>query len=168
MIRPFLVMVVLLVLVMDFSSCTPDSYVDENIAETVDSSSRREDLSGGCRDIKGKKTVTIAGIKIDVQVPATQYQGDLLILHAWNDTREAWCQRSRICSKAVAKGYRVIMPTMGKSIYTRETYAESRSDWKEFPSVDYFTDTLLPAMRAEYCLLREDGYNFAIGVSAGA
>lgn len=168
MIRPLLVMVAVLVLVMDFSSCTPDSYADENIAEKADSLFSEEGLPGGCRDIKGKETVTIAGIKVDVQVPETKYQGDLLILHAWNDTREAWCQRSRICSKAVAKGYRVIMPSMGKSIYTRESYAEARTDWKAFPSASYFMDTLLTAMRSEYCLLQEEGYNFAIGVSAGA
>lgn len=168
MIRPFLVMVVLLVLVMDFSSCTPDSYVDENISEATDSSSSGNGLAGGCRKIEGKETVSIAGVEVEVQAPETQYQGDLLILHAWNDTRQAWCQRSRICSKAVAKGYRVIMPSMGKSIYIRETYAEARSDWKEFPSASYFMDTLLPAMRSEYCLLQEDGFNFVIGVSAGA
>jgi pimeloyl-ACP methyl ester carboxylesterase len=168
MIRPIIFVVAVFFMVMDFSSCTPDSNVDPE-ASAADETIRSGNAQvGGCHTFSGKESIAVAGVTIDVNAPEAAYQGDMLILHAWDETPASWCLRSRICSKASSKGYRLIMPAMGKSIYTRECYAETRPDWQEFHSAAFFIDTLLPALRSEYCLLKEQGYNFVIGVSAGA
>ena len=124
--------------------------------------------SGGCRTIEGAETVSIAGVSVSVKSPQSSYMGDILILHGWDEGRETWCKRSRLCLKANKKGFRVIMPDMGKSVYVKKNYPETREDWRQFPSYAWLRDSLIAGLQDRFCLLSEKGQNFVIGVSAGA
>lgn len=155
-----------------FSSCTeesnttlPSQVEEEAIGQSV---SDGESTAEGCKSIAGDITVNLAGIPVDLKPNESAYQGDLLILPAWDEKRNAWCTRGRICTKARSKGFRVILPEMGKSVYTQHVYPETRADWKAFPTTQFLIDSLIPALRDEYCLLQEDGYNLVIGISSGA
>lgn len=159
-------------MVLLLSSCVrenaTDSAMEEAVREVAPEVPRRAGAQSGCKTVEGRLTTSVAGIDLDFRFPATKYQGDLLILHAWNDAPSSWCSRSRICTKALNKGYRIIMPAMGKSVYCMQAYAETREDWQKFPTLNFLKDTLIPALREEYCVLKEGGYNFVIGLSAGA
>ncbi len=104
----------------------------------------------------------------ELQPAHTKYRGDILVLPAWGDARDSWCHRSNFCTLARDKGYRLILPDMGKSIYTSQHYPETRSDWRAFPTYTWLRDTLIPGLQEKYCVLQEDGNNFVIGMSAGA
>jgi S-formylglutathione hydrolase FrmB len=101
-------------------------------------------------------------------MPEDKYVGDLLVLPPWNESRDQWCLHARFCAKASKRGYRLIMPEMGKSIYAQALYPETREDWRTYPTITWVKERLIPDLRNNYCLLKEDGQNFVIGASAGA
>lgn len=124
--------------------------------------------TNGCQLPAGLTTVSIDGVTLDIQIPTDRYVGDLLVLHPWNESRSEWCDRARLCAKASKRGYRVILPEMGKSIYTQAVYPETREDWKAFPTIKWVKETLIPELQNNYCLLKADGQNFVLGASSGA
>lgn len=105
---------------------------------------------------------------VELQPAHAKYRGDILVLPAWGDPRDTWCHRSNFCSMAQDKGFRLIFPDMGKSIYTSQHYPETRSDWRSFPTYTWLRDTLIPELQEQHCLLPEKGNNFVVGLSAGA
>jgi S-formylglutathione hydrolase FrmB len=116
----------------------------------------------------GHTTVSVEGTQVDLLMPEDHYMGDLLILHPWNESRDEWCRHARLCAKAIQRGYRVIMPDMGKSIFAQAVYPETREDWRGFHTMQWVKETLIPDLRNNYCLLKEDGQNFVLGASSGA
>jgi hypothetical protein len=122
----------------------------------------------GCQLPKGSTTVSVEGTPVDVLMPEGKYIGDLLVLPPWNESRDEWCHHAHLCAKALSRGFRVIMPEMGKSIYAQAVYPETREDWREFHTIQWMKETLIPDLRNNYCLLKEDGQNFVLGASSGA
>lgn len=122
----------------------------------------------GCFLPKGHVTVQIDNTPVDVLVPEQRYIGDLLVLHPWDEGRSEWCRSAQLCTQATKRGFRVIMPEMGKSIYAQAVYPETRKDWRDFRTMQWLKETLIPDLRDQYCLLKEDGQNFVLGASAGA
>ncbi|HHG86187.1 MAG TPA: alpha/beta hydrolase, partial [Bacteroidetes bacterium] len=163
---------VLCLMIGFFSGCVEETEkkvpISEETVHLDNGNSKKESPSIACKPVSGEITVKLAGIAVDLKENESAYQGDLLILHGWNENRNNWCSHSRLCIKARNKGFRVIMPEMGKSVYAKGIYPETRSDWKAYPSAQFLIDTLIPALQQEYCLLQNDGYNMVVGVSAGA
>lgn len=124
--------------------------------------------AGVCQLPIGHTTVTVDGTPVDVVIPTDKYSGDLLVFHPWNESRTEWCDHARLCAMATERGFRVIMPEMGKSIYSQAIYPETREDWKAYPTMEWVKGTLIPELRDRYCLLKVDGQNFVLGASAGA
>ncbi len=122
----------------------------------------------GCRLPIGRNTVDVEGVAVDLLMPEDKYVGDLLVLHPWNTSRADWCMHARFCNKALKRGYRLILPEMGKSIYAQATYPETREDWRSAPTIKWVKERLIPDLRNNYCLLKEDGQNFVLGASSGA
>ncbi len=163
----------LLLMVLVMASCVPDS--DEaTLEESLEESSTRglEDDSDpgitGCIEIDRTKTIRVANGIVELRPAIGKYRGDLLILPAWGQPRDAWCHRSDFCQTAVEKGYRLIMPEMGKSIYIDQAYAETREDWRATPSYQWLRDSVIPELQEKYCMLEVKGANFIIGLSSGA
>jgi pimeloyl-ACP methyl ester carboxylesterase len=122
----------------------------------------------GCQLPLGQMTVKVDGISVDLLTPEADYQGDLLVLHPWNAQPAEWCQYAQLCLKASQQGYRLIMPDMGRSIYMQAIYPETREDWRTCKTIQWVKEILIPDLRNNYCLLKEDGENFLLGASAGA
>lgn len=128
----------------------------------------RQPSDPGCLLVDGTVSIRVYDVPVVLKAPAGKPVGDLLLLPSWDDTEEAWCLRSRTCVKALKKGYRLILPSMGKSMYCLVRYAETRPDWASAPSFAWVKDTLLPTLQDKYCLLQPGANNFVVGVGAGA
>lgn len=122
----------------------------------------------GCELPVGRHTVEVEGIAVDLLMPEDKYVGDLLVLPPWNEGRDKWCLHARFCAKASKRGYRLVMPEMSKSIYAQAVYPETREDWRDYPTITWVKERLIPDLRNNYCLFKEGGSNFVIGASAGA
>jgi dipeptidyl aminopeptidase/acylaminoacyl peptidase len=111
------------------------------------------------------QTLTIGSCTVEVREPTVPVRRVLVLLPGWNYTRRCWCDSSRICSLALAKGYRLILLEMGKSIYASATFPETRRDWRAYPTLRTLLDTVFTA-------LQENGYlwpgrSFLMGLSTG-
>jgi dienelactone hydrolase len=149
--------------------CTPDNIDVHTQKDSLSGSSTDSPIAPrGCKLPYGHRTVIVDGIEVDLIMPEFRYAGDLLVLPPWNVGRADWCMHARFCSKALKRGYRLIMPEMGKSIYAQTVYPETRQDWSAFPTIKWVKESMIPELRNNYCLLQEDGQNFVLGASAGA
>lgn len=113
-------------------------------------------------------TLTIAGHKVDVRSPKDSLKGNIIVLPGWNFPKEDWCNKSSLCKKALAQGYRLILPEMSKSVYSAKFYPETRQDWKKFPALDWVTKEMVPALQKDYGILLKNQKNFLLGLSTGA
>lgn len=138
-----------------------DSLITEN--DSIMISHNRE----GCEDLSHEQVLLIEGVQVEIRVPHGQVIGDLLLLPGWSFPKDDWCVKSSLCRKAMRKGYRLIMPNMGKSIYPSEYFPESRKDWMEYPTRTWLTDEMIPELQETYCLFEPGGKNFVIGLSTG-
>ena len=162
----FLLLVVATVLLL--GSCGSDSLWNGSGTNPGNAGNATGKEHLGCSLPIGHSTVDVEGVSVDILMPAEGYVGDLLVLHPWNATRKDWCANTRLCIQANQHGYRLIMPDMGKSIYAQAVYPETREDWKVCSTIKWVKETLIPDLRANYCLLKEDGQNFVLGASSGA
>lgn len=106
-------------------------------------------------------------VEVEIRMPDTETSGCLVLLPGWNFSRQDWCQNSTLCTQAQAQGLVLILPEMGKSLYTRQLYPETRADWRGFPTLAWVLDTLIPRSQ-KLGLLKRDQRNFIAGISTGA
>ncbi len=74
--------------------------------------------------------INVGNTSIWIKSPQGEIKADILILPGWNFVKEKICKESDFCDRALAKGYRLILPEMMKSIYASQYYPETRSDYK--------------------------------------
>lgn len=122
--------------------------------------------------ISGQQTtrethLTVNNIAVDIFEPAQTVHGDMLILPGWNYAKERWCNETSLCSKALNKGYRLILPEMHKSVYSECYFPETRKDWRNEPTLLWLTDTLIPYLQQKHNLFTTT-QNYVIGLSTGA
>lgn len=94
--------------------------------------------------------------------------GTILLLQGWNFPPTDWCNRTTICKVALEKGYNLVMPDMGKSIYHSQVFKETRADWVKYPTRKWLVETLFIHLNKEYGLFEISARNFVIGLSTGA
>ena len=117
--------------------------------------------------IKHDTVITIYNLDFLIQVPQTglTVKGDLLLLPGWDFSNRKWCDSTEVCKTALQKGFRVIAPQMGRSVYATRYYAQTRSDFRKFP-------TLLQLDSALEWLKTNGGFfsqkNLVLGLSTGA
>lgn len=131
------------------------------------SQKQMQEEPAGCKPLKNEQTLLFGRVKVDVKVPNGPVRGDMLILPGWNFSRNDWCQQSTLCHRALRDGYRIVMPEMGKSIYSSSFFPESRKDWQKYPTRTWLTDTLIPTLQQDYCLFEMGNKNFVLGLSTG-
>lgn len=112
--------------------------------------------------------IVVAGDSVDIKFSAKKNKGTILILPGWNYNRKKCCNESSFCTKALAMGYNLVLPEMGKSIYASNTFPETRKDWLKYPQLKWLTDTLIPYLQKKAGLLNSDNPNFLFGISTGA
>lgn len=115
----------------------------------------------------GLQTIKVNEIAVDIIVPDRAVKGDLLVLPGWNFTRDRWCNESDLCTKALAKGYRLIMPEMGRSVYSSKYFPQTREDWIIAPTGTWLVDTLIKHLQNKYGILLFGKRNFLMGLSTG-
>jgi esterase/lipase superfamily enzyme len=111
--------------------------------------------------------ITIGKTPIWIKSPKGEIKADLLILPGWNFSKEKICNESDFCEKALVKGYRLILPEMGKSVYASEYYPETRNDYKKLLTLTWVTDTMIPALQKDYQIFTGKN-NYLHGISTGA
>jgi pimeloyl-ACP methyl ester carboxylesterase len=112
-------------------------------------------------------TLIINHYAVEIRVPEGAIRGDLLLLPGWNYTRTKWCEESRVCSLALANGYRIVMPEMGKSLYAGRLFEETTPDLRQAPTRTWLTDTVFQVLRDSLGVLLANGNNAVLGLSTG-
>lgn len=121
--------------------------------------------------LKAFQTLKIGKFEIDIKIPtnipASEIKGNILILQGWAFPKDDWCKKSQLCEKALAAGYRLIMPEMGKSVYSRKYYKETLKEWRVFPKRGWLTDTVFKELQEKYGIMLAGQKNYIIGLSTG-
>ena len=108
-------------------------------------------------------------IEVIIKYPTkTEFRGTIIALPGWNFPNDQWCDSTQLCEKALAQGYAIILPEMGKSIYCDSVFPETRKDWLKYPTRSWMKETMIPTIQEEFQLLVSDQNNFLIGLSTGA
>jgi hypothetical protein len=113
-------------------------------------------------------TIKINNVLIDIKPNDSLFSGNILILPGWNFKKSLWCDSTSFCKEAIKNGYRLILPEMGKSIYSSCYFPETRKDWIKYPKLSWLTDSLIPALQNKYGILLYGDKNYIIGLSTGA
>lgn len=105
--------------------------------------------------------------RVRVFQPKGKMRGTILLLPGWNYPIEHWSDSTKIIELAQKERYNLVMPDMGKSIYSRYIYSETRSDWKGEATRIWLNDTLIPYIQNQTGLLLTGDPNFILGISTG-
>ena len=159
--NPFIVIIPLLLL---FSNCNNDKNNKPNTVSLFNKDGN--DATYDTLDI-GMQTIEVTGVKVDIAVPDGKVNGDILVLPGWNFSKDKWCSDSDLCAKALAKGYRLIMPEMGLSVYATHYFPQTRADWANAPTGVWVADTLIRYLQGNYNVLSLKSRNFIVGLSTG-
>jgi dienelactone hydrolase len=106
--------------------------------------------------------------KVLLKICKLQKKGTFILLPGWNFPADGWCDNTDICSKILESGYCIVLPEMGKSVYQETNYAETRAEWRTYPTRGWLSDTLVPLLQQKYSLLLKNENNYIIGLSTGA
>lgn len=112
-------------------------------------------------------TLQVGSHAVEVRVPTGPVRADLLILPGWNFDRGKWCRESRLCDSALALGYRLILPEMGKSLYAESMYAETTPPLAAAPTRRWLRDTAIATLQNTYGILLPDSNGLVVGLSTG-
>ena len=104
---------------------------------------------------------------IDILFPKAAVRGQILVLPGWNYSRKKCCNESSFCRKALENGFALVLPEMGKSIYSSAIYPETRKDWIKFPEMSWVVDSLLPTLQQKMDLFKPGDANYVFGISTG-
>jgi hypothetical protein len=111
--------------------------------------------------------VTIGKTPVWIKSPDGEIKADILVLPGWNFAKEKICNESDFCTKALAKGYRLILPEMMKSVYASQYFPETRSDYKKFLTLTWVTDTMITSLQKNYGIFTGKN-NYLHGISTGS
>lgn len=102
-----------------------------------------------------------------ISYPEKSNNACLLLLHGWNLPSGQWCEKSSICSLALAKGFTLIIPDFGKSTYHWQTYPETLEKYRQYPTRKWMNETYIVHLQKQFKLLIAGQNNFVAGLSTG-
>lgn len=105
--------------------------------------------------------------EVRVKVPQKPFRGTILVLQGWNFPNTSWSDSSNLESLASKMGFVLVMPDMGKSIYQKRNYPETRVDWRKYPTRTWLMDTMILELQNEFNLFLEGVPNYVMGLSTG-
>lgn len=91
----------------------------------------------------------------------------ILVLPGYRFHRSRWINKTRLKKISYRKGYCLILPEMGKSIYESRFFPESRNREFSIPSMLWINDIFLPYIQKEQKLLLYSKKNYLLGLSTG-
>ncbi|NTW33481.1 MAG: esterase family protein, partial [Bacteroidetes bacterium] len=113
-------------------------------------------------------TVILDNRKVYIKITSKKSRGTFLLLHGWNLPATDWCDKTSICEKLLNKGFNIVSPDMGKSVYQGKNYFETRIEWRNYPTRMWLSDTLIPFLQKKYSLFLNNEKNYLVGLSTGA
>lgn len=102
-----------------------------------------------------------------IKKPKTDFKGTILVLQGWNFPNTSWSDSSNLEQVASNAGFALVMPEMGKSIYHKRNYDQTRKDWLKYPTRTWLLDTVIYDLQSRYQLFVRDAKNFVMGLSTG-
>lgn len=171
MIRSLLLLCILVYGIIALNGCSSV----ENTDHKSDSKAIANEMSPTVISPSISKDTTISidfqgnSIQVVIQFPRQHaFKGTIIALPGWNFPNTQWCDSTDLCKKALANGYAVVLPEMGKSIYCDTVFPETRKDWLKYPTRRWMKETMIPKIQREFNLLRVEQDNFILGLSTGA
>lgn len=104
---------------------------------------------------------------VRIEMPETEFRGTILVLQGWNFPNTSWSDSSNLELLASESGFALVMPEMGKSIYHKRNYPQTRKDWKRYPTRTWLVDTVIADLQTRYKLFLPEQNNFVMGLSTG-
>ena len=120
-----------------------------------------------CLVFKNDTTISVDSVLIDIKISKIEARGTILLFQGWNFPRTDWCNKSNFCENALKRGYNLVMPETGKSVFHRQVFPETRKDWLQYPIGGWMWDSLIPVLQSKFCLLEKGKPNFVAGISTG-
>jgi putative tributyrin esterase len=110
-----------------------------------------------------------AGSQIPVTViyPLKQkIKGNILVLPGWRHSRDRLLKETDLKTEAIRRGYVLILPEMGVTLYESEYYPETTLKWSNVPGRKWILENLLPVLNKK-SLFTDKTRNFILGYSTG-
>ncbi len=136
--------------------------------KAITSTSQKNIVKKIYKSLLGFQTITVSNIKVDIYIPTKKPIGNIVVLPGWNFKKEEWCKQSKLCSNAIAMGYILIMPEMGKSIYASEYYKETWPLMLQTAKRAWVNDSLFKYLQDTFGILLPNQHNYIMGLSTGA
>jgi len=122
---------------------------------------------------KGGNAITLSNppctnkIPVDVYTPESKkINATVLVLNGWNFPRDDWQKKTRILKMGNEKGFRLLFPEMGKTLYESEYFPETTLKWSTTPGGKWAREFLIPAFQ-ENGIFSKSEKNFVMGLSTG-
>lgn len=106
-------------------------------------------------------------IEIAVLRTELKRKGTILALPGWNYPYSHWCDSTNLCQLAKRNGYDLVMPTMGKTIYSDSIYPQTKQDWKGEVTRKWINEVMIPMLQKDLDVLLDQESNKIIGISTG-
>lgn len=106
-------------------------------------------------------------VEVIIDYPESLVKGTVILLQGWNFPNSNWCDSTQLCAELSKQGFVVVQPDMKKSIYAWKRYKQTRKDWYNMPTRQWFVDTLIPRLQSIH-ILDPKQTNAIIGLSTGA
>lgn len=112
------------------------------------------------------KTITIEQTKVDIFQPKS-CQRTILVLPGYNHSRKRLAKETDLLAQAQAKNFCLVMPEMGRAIYSSVYFKETKRRAFKLPSARWMLETFLPKMQQQHKLLLPWQKNYILGISTG-
>ena len=117
--------------------------------------------------LKQDTTIRVGRFDVSILIPEGKTRASMLVLPGWNFGRMDWCTHTSLCAKAKSQGYVLILPEMGKSLYSSGVFPETENEFRKYPTRTWLTDTMILFVRNHFSLLLPGENNFIVGLSTG-
>jgi predicted esterase len=106
-------------------------------------------------------------VKIDIKYPREKPRGNILILHGWDCKNTEIVTKTSFCTSALAKNYILILPNLERCNYMSQIYPETHNNLRNFPTLTWIIDTMIPNIQTNLNLLNINQLNYITGYSTG-
>jgi len=103
-----------------------------------------------------------------IRYPKDSIRGSILLLHGYDLPPLQWCKETDFCTKALQRGYALVIPDLKKTNYSLSVYPQTIQQYRHYPTLPWIRDSLLRGTEKLSGLLSKEAINFVAGISTGA
>lgn len=112
-------------------------------------------------------TFQVGSRSVEIIWPDKPTGRTLLCLPGWNLPATDWRTKTKLVEEAGRLGYTVVLPEMGKSVYARQVYPETRAEWRGEACLPWLADTLITILSLDHGLFSHSMKHAVVGLSTG-